>query len=66
MDARIDGSLMPFKIFRTLFHKSMNGAFCATENNSFTLKTYNQPSMKQLSVCTVIVRHKVEIAKCRF
>ena len=37
-----------------------------SQNSPVILKTYNQPSLQQLSVCIVRFRHKDRIAKYRF
>ena len=62
---RTNGNLMYFKIFKMLFPKSTIEALHATKN-LIVLKIYNQSKIEQLGVCTVRLRHKDKIVRCRF
>ena len=55
---------MPFPVFRTISYINNSGLVCHKKEFCHT-KTYNQSSVEQLDVCTVRLRHKVIIAKCR-
>ena len=55
-----------FKIFRTVLPKSIIQALQSTKNNSLVPKSYSQSDIEQLGVCTVRLRHKDKIARCRF
>ena len=57
---------MPFKIFKCLFPKSRLELLCTTKNNSVTLKSYNNPSIEQLGICSVNLKHKNKTVRCRF
>ena len=57
---------MQFKVSELCFQKSTLVALYTSKNSSIILKTYNQSDIKQLGVCTVILRHKIKDAKCRF
>ena len=56
---------MSFKIFKNSFLKLTIEPLHTTENNTVVLKTYNNTNIKQLDICTVQLRHKANIPKCR-
>ena len=66
MDSGADGSLMPFKIFKTPFPKSTIEALHSLKNNGVALKTYNNSNIEQLDFCSVKLRLKDKVTRCRF
>ena len=56
---------MSLKIFKSLFHKSTREALHAMKNNVVVLKTCINSNIEQLGVCSVKLRHKDKVARCR-
>ena len=57
---------MPFKLFKGLFQKATVESLCATKNNYVILKTYNNSHIEQLGICSVWLKHKDNVVRCRF
>ena len=57
---------MPFKMFKCLFQKATKELLYATKNNSVILKTYTNSTIDQLGSCSVWLRHKYKVVRCRF
>ena len=52
IDLGANGNIMPFKIFQSVFPRSMIETFHATNDNTVVLKTYNNSNIEQLDVCS--------------
>ena len=66
VDTGSNENLMTFRIFRTLFRKSIMVELNATIDKSVVLKTYNQSNKEQLGRCLIKIRHNDRCVKCRF
>ena len=65
IDTGRDGNIKPLYMYKKLFPCITNKQLAATKKNVI-LKMYNKTKITQLGMCTVIIEHNNNKAKCRF
>ena len=63
IDSRANGNLMPFKIFKFQVN---NRSTASHKTSALVLKTYNISNIEQWVVCSVTLRNKEKVARCRY
>ena len=59
-------TLIPFRVFKSLFLKSTIAKLHTTKHNSAMLQICSQSDLEQLGIYTVRLRHRDKSIKCRF